>query len=325
MGRVAKYVYLHLDINRVSQIDVAVIAKIHDIKELLARGRVEPDAVFPELKRLAASDQWQTREVAATALVELGKRHPTAVLDTARRWSKDHDAKIRRAASEGLRGIVKVDPQAVRPVLETLRTDPELYVKKSVANVLRNASGKHPEFVLASVGTGRVRVIRTALHKKSRSLSSLCNLCVLCVSVVDEFRVNPHHRDTEDTEVAQRNPRTRTFCAKPIRHWMDREGGVEKAQGLTSPRRCGDLGDTGQELLTVGATHSASDPSKPEFVVARTIRETFVNQRSRRNVISALSSSVNDSPVSLSPGCLNSKIVCRKLKGEATQLRSLWC
>ena len=58
-------------------------------------------------------------------------------------------ANVRRAASEGLRGIVKVDPQAVRPVLETLRTDPELYVKKSVANVLRNASGKHPEFVLS--------------------------------------------------------------------------------------------------------------------------------------------------------------------------------
>ena len=148
MGRVANYVYLHLDINRVSQTDVAVIAKIHDIKELLARGRVEPDAVFPELKRLAASDQWQTREVAATALVELSKRHPVTVLETARRWAKDHDANVRRAASEGLRGIVKVDPQAVRPVLETLRTDPKLYVKKSVANVLRNASGKHPEFVL---------------------------------------------------------------------------------------------------------------------------------------------------------------------------------
>lgn len=130
------------------RVDVAVIARIHDIKELLARGRIEPAAVFPELKRLAASDQWQTREVAATALVEIGKRHPAAVLDTARRWAKDHDANVRRAASEGLRGIVKVDPQAVRPILETLRTDPELYVKKSVANVLRNASGKHPEFVL---------------------------------------------------------------------------------------------------------------------------------------------------------------------------------
>jgi 3-methyladenine DNA glycosylase AlkC len=86
--------------------------------------------------------------VAATALVEIGKRHPMAVLQTARRWAKDRDANVRRAASEGLRGIVKIDPEAVWPVLETLRTDPELYVKKSVANVLRNASGKHPEFVL---------------------------------------------------------------------------------------------------------------------------------------------------------------------------------
>ena len=91
MGRIANYVYLHLDINRVNQIDVAMIAKIHDIKELLARARVEPDAVFPELRRLAASDQWQTREVAATALVEIGKRHPVAVLDTARGWAKDHE------------------------------------------------------------------------------------------------------------------------------------------------------------------------------------------------------------------------------------------
>ena len=125
-----------------------MIAKVQDIKELLGRGRRDPDAVWPELKRLAASDQWQTREVAATALVEIGKRHPVTVLRTARRWAKDHDANVRRAASEGLRGIVKADPEAVRPVLEMLRTDPEVYVKKSVANVLRNASGKHPEFVL---------------------------------------------------------------------------------------------------------------------------------------------------------------------------------
>jgi len=33
-------------------------------------------------------------------------------------------------------------------------------------------------------------------------------------SVVDEFRVKTHHRDTENTEVAQRNLGTRTFEAK---------------------------------------------------------------------------------------------------------------
>jgi len=129
-------------------VGVAVIGKIQDIKGLVARGRVEPDAVLPKLRELAASDQWQTREVAATALVEIGRRHPAAVLHQARSWAKDRDANVRRAASEGLRGIVKADPEAVRPILETLRADPELYVKKSVANVLRNASGKHPDFVL---------------------------------------------------------------------------------------------------------------------------------------------------------------------------------
>ena len=66
----------------------------------------------------------------------------------ARLWAKDKDSNVRRAASEGLRGVVKVDPEAVRPVIQILRADPELYVKKSVANVLRNASSKHAEFVL---------------------------------------------------------------------------------------------------------------------------------------------------------------------------------
>jgi 3-methyladenine DNA glycosylase AlkC len=107
-----------------------VIGKIHDIKELVARGRVRPAAVFAELRTLAASDQWQTREVAATALVEIAKKHPAAVLDQARRWARDRDAYVRRAASEGLRGMVKVDPEAVRPILEVLRRDPELYIKK---------------------------------------------------------------------------------------------------------------------------------------------------------------------------------------------------
>ena len=125
-----------------------MIVKIQDIKPLVARGRIEAAAVFPELRKLAASDRWQTREVAATALVEIGKRHPEDVVREARLWAKSGDVNLRRAASEGLRGIAKVDPNAVRPVLEMLRADPALYVKKSVANVLRNASAKHPDVVL---------------------------------------------------------------------------------------------------------------------------------------------------------------------------------
>jgi 3-methyladenine DNA glycosylase AlkC len=81
-------------------------------------------------------------------LVEIGKRHPEEVLRVAHQWAKALDSNVRRAASEGLRGIVKLDPEAVRSVLEVLRADSEPYVKKSVANILRNASVKQPGFVL---------------------------------------------------------------------------------------------------------------------------------------------------------------------------------
>src|SRR4029079_16331627 len=40
---------------------------------------------------------------------------------------------------------------------------------------------------------------------------SLCNLCVLCVSVVWFYSEFINHRDTEDTEVAQRRARWRLF------------------------------------------------------------------------------------------------------------------
>jgi hypothetical protein len=42
------------------------------------------------------------------------------------------------------------------------------------------------------------------VHKSLSSLLSLCNLGVLRVSVVNYFTGRTHHRDTENTEVAQR-------------------------------------------------------------------------------------------------------------------------
>jgi 3-methyladenine DNA glycosylase AlkC len=149
-----------------------MITKIADIKPLLARGRAEPAAAFPELRRMAASTDWKVREVAATALVEIGKRHPQAVVAEAYRWADDPDHNVRRAASEGLRGVVKQDPDSVWPVLEILREDPHIYVRKSVANVLRNASARHPGAVLAlcrrwaTSATAHTRwIIRAGLQK----------------------------------------------------------------------------------------------------------------------------------------------------------------
>ena len=126
-----------------------VISKIADVRDLLVRGRTNPDGAFRAIRDLAASADWQTREVAATALVEIGKRNPESVSSLARQWARDPDPNIRRAASEGLRGLVKRSPLLVWPVLEILRADENLYVKKSVANILRNASGPFPEEVLA--------------------------------------------------------------------------------------------------------------------------------------------------------------------------------
>jgi hypothetical protein len=39
---------------------------------------------------------------------------------------------------------------------------------------------------------------------KQGDRNSLCNLCVLCASVVERFIRKINHRDTENTEVAQR-------------------------------------------------------------------------------------------------------------------------
>ena len=125
-----------------------MITKIADIKPLLLEARDDPSAALPRLRALAASESWQEREVASTAVVELAKRHPGVVLAAAAKWARARDANVRRAASEGLRGLVQRDPGGVRPILEALREDQDLYVKKSVANVLRNATRTQPEFVL---------------------------------------------------------------------------------------------------------------------------------------------------------------------------------
>lgn len=71
-------------------------------------------------------------------------------LPTEKQWSVSPDPNLRRAASDGLRGIVRVRPDLVWPVLENLASDRNLYIKKSVANVLPNASAKPRGAVLRS-------------------------------------------------------------------------------------------------------------------------------------------------------------------------------
>ena len=130
-----------------------MILKVADVRPLLTRARLDPASVMQELQLLAADDRWQTREVAATALVEIGKRHPEVVLHTSHAWAVSDDENVRRAAIEGLRGLARTDLRRVLPVLELLRADVSTYVKKAVANVPRNEARMPVATVSALVKT----------------------------------------------------------------------------------------------------------------------------------------------------------------------------
>src|SRR6185369_6842209 len=57
---------------------------------------------------------------------------------------------------------------------------------------------------------------------RRQKTSSLCHLCVLCVSVVVRFCGTGHHRDTENTEVAQRRSCSRNGFSTATETCADR-------------------------------------------------------------------------------------------------------
>ena len=125
-----------------------VVTKVSEVKDIVQRGIKDPREVFPGIRKLAESEDWKVREVAATALVEISKKRRGEVIGEMLSWVEDKDANARGAAVEGLRDIARKDPEAVVPVLERAKADDSLYVRKSVANVLRNTGRKNPHFVL---------------------------------------------------------------------------------------------------------------------------------------------------------------------------------
>jgi 3-methyladenine DNA glycosylase AlkC len=148
------------------------ITKVSDVPDLLAQARQNPRKSFPAILKLASSEDWKEREVAATLLVEVSKRKPDEIVGEMSRWADHSNSNVRRTASEGLRDVARKQPELVLPVIAKLKTDPNLYVKKSVANVLRNAGNYHPQFVLrvcADWGKGKnpdtAWIIKDALKK----------------------------------------------------------------------------------------------------------------------------------------------------------------
>jgi len=77
-----------------------------------------------------------------------------------------------------------------------------------------STSAKIVDPVTSSAHFQKIRYLSSALTNnlivtsRRHPCSSLCNLCVLCASVVEACFGKINHRDTENTEVAQRN---RTF------------------------------------------------------------------------------------------------------------------
>jgi len=121
---------------------------IDDVRDIIEKGIRSLNAVLPEIRKLASSDNWRKREDAATALVEISKKKEDEVVNEMILWAEDEDPNVRRTASEGLRGVARRNPEKILPVIEKLKTDDSLYVKKSVVALLRAISKKNPKFVI---------------------------------------------------------------------------------------------------------------------------------------------------------------------------------
>lgn len=149
-----------------------MVSKLSDVSDIVKRTISDPQKSFPAILKLASSEDWKEREVAASILVEGSKKKPGDIVAEMILWAAHPNPKVRRTASEGLRDVARKHPELVLPVISNLKADPSLYVKKSVANVLRNAGNYHPEFVFrvcAEWAKGRnadtAWIIKDALRK----------------------------------------------------------------------------------------------------------------------------------------------------------------
>lgn len=71
---------------------------------IVPKGRADPTAAFPEIRSLAASGNWQEREVAANALLEISKKQADAVVAELLLESLDerHDPDAEEAWARGI-------------------------------------------------------------------------------------------------------------------------------------------------------------------------------------------------------------------------------
>src|SRR5688500_20152193 len=88
------------------------ITKVSDVSDLLTQAREDPQGSFPAILKLANSEDWKEREVAATLLVEASKKKSDEIIAEMIRWADHSNPNVRRTASEGLRNVARKQPRS---------------------------------------------------------------------------------------------------------------------------------------------------------------------------------------------------------------------
>jgi len=70
-----------------------VVTKVSDVSDLLVQARQDPHQSFPAILKLAGSEDWKEREVAASLLVEASKKKPNEIVAEMIRWADNSGPK----------------------------------------------------------------------------------------------------------------------------------------------------------------------------------------------------------------------------------------
>src|SRR5687768_14516976 len=98
-----------------------MITKLSDVPGMVRQTIADPHSSFPAIMKLASSDDWKEREVAASVLVEGAKKKPGEIIAEMILWADHQDPNVRRTASEGLRSVARKQPELVLPVITRLK------------------------------------------------------------------------------------------------------------------------------------------------------------------------------------------------------------
>ncbi len=78
-----------------------MVNKLSDVSDIVKQTINDPGQSFPAIMKLATSEDWKEREVAATILVEGSKKKPGDIVAEMILWADHANPNVRRTASEG--------------------------------------------------------------------------------------------------------------------------------------------------------------------------------------------------------------------------------